>query len=481
MIGSVIGNYRITEKLGEGGMGAVYKGIDMMLEREVAIKALRPEFTSQPQIAERFRSEAVTLAKLNHPNIATLHTFFRQGEEYFMVMEFVRGETLDSLLRKHGAMPPDYAISLFRQALEGIGHAHTQGIIHRDIKPANMMLTASGQLKVMDFGIARVLGTSRMTRQGNIVGTIDYMSPEAIQGNDVDSRADIYSLGILLYEMVTGRVPFVGDTEFKTMMAHIQEAPPPPRTFMPGLPVHIEHAIMRSLAKVPTARFQSVIDFSQALGQSAPVHMPQPAQAAPVPPPTRLSEAPAMMPPMPPARMATDPSAPIPTAGEPLKETRLGGPAQFGQPYAPQPAPFAPAPHYQTQPQASFFSRLNWMHYTGAGVFLLLLLAVPLALMNFVLKKPAPAPSQVVTPPPSVAEQPVAQPAPELSSPTIAQPTLPSSQQPGAIVSIPADNPQVEQKEDEKKPSGSRRGSNTSQKDKDLAKRRAEAKRLLDQ
>jgi len=483
MIGSVVGNYRITEKLGEGGMGAVYKGIDMMLEREVAIKALRPEFTSQPQIAERFRSEAVTLAKLNHPNIATLHTFFRQGEEYFMVMEFVRGETLDSLLRKHGAMPPDYAISLFRQALEGIGHAHTHGIIHRDVKPANMMLTASGQLKVMDFGIARVLGTSRLTRQGNIVGTIDYMSPEAIQGNDVDSRADIYSLGILLYEMVTGRVPFVGDTEFKTMMAHIQEAPPPPRTFMPGLPVHIEHAIMRSLAKMPTARFQTVTDFSQALGQSAPVAMPQPAQAQPSPPPTRLGDAPVAAPPAPPARIATDPSAPIPTVGGQLKETRLGGPGQFGQPYAPSPQPYAPVP-YQPQTQG-FFSRLNWMHYTGAAVLLLLLVMVPVALMSFVVNKDEPAPSQVVTPPqptPPVAEQPVAQPPSAPSSPTIAQPTPSPGQQPGSVVNIPSDNSQqIGQKEEEKKPGGSKRGSNTSQKEKDLAKRRAEAKRLLDQ
>jgi serine/threonine-protein kinase len=468
-------------------MGTVYKGIDVMLEREVAIKALRPEFTSQPQLAERFRSEAITLAKLNHPNIATLHTFFRQGEEYFMVMEFVRGETLDSLLRKHGAMPPDHAISLFRQALEGIGHAHTLGIIHRDIKPANMMLTPSGQLKVMDFGIARVLGTSRMTRQGNIVGTIEYMSPEAIQGNDVDSRSDIYSLGILLYEMVTGRVPFVADTEFKTMMAHIQEAPPPPRTFMPSLPVQIEHTIMRSLAKMPTARFQTVVDFSQALGQGAPAMRPQPVQVAAVPPPTRLGDSPVTAPPVPPARVPTDPSASVPTAGGQMKETRLGGPAQFGQPYQqPAPPPYAPVP-YPAQQQGPLLSRLNWMHYAGAGVLLLLLLGVPLAFLSFMSKKPAPVPSPVAPAPvqsgtPAVAEQPVPAPVPAPQSPTIAQPT-PAPGQSGAAVSIPSDNPQaIGQKDEDKRQGGSRRGgSNTSQREKDLAKRRAEAKRLLDQ
>jgi eukaryotic-like serine/threonine-protein kinase len=176
MIGNVVGSYKVTEKIGEGGMGAVFKGIDLMLEREVAIKMLRPELASQPQVVERFRSEAVTLAKLNHPNIATLYSFLRQGEDFFMVMEFVRGETLDSLIRRSGAMPCDRAIALFCMALEGIDHAHRMGIVHRDIKPANMMLTETGTLKVMDFGIARVLGTSRMTKQGNIVGTIEYMS-----------------------------------------------------------------------------------------------------------------------------------------------------------------------------------------------------------------------------------------------------------------------------------------------------------------
>src|SRR5215468_5816484 len=207
MINTVVGNYKIVEKIGEGGMGAVYKGVDLMLEREVAIKALRPELARQPDVVERFRAEAVTLARLNHPNIATLFSFLRQGDDYFMVMEFVRGETLESLLRRAGAMPLDRATTVFCQALEGIDHAHKMGIIHRDIKPANMMLTQSGSIKVMDFGIARVLGTARITRQGSVIGTVEYMSPAQVRGQDTDARSDIYSLGILLYEMLTGRVP----------------------------------------------------------------------------------------------------------------------------------------------------------------------------------------------------------------------------------------------------------------------------------
>ncbi len=316
MIGNVVGSYKITEKIGEGGMGAVFKGIDLMLEREVAIKMLRPELASQPQVVERFRSEAVTLAKLNHPNIATLFSFLRQGEDFFMVMEFVRGETLDSLIRRSGAMPCDRAIALLSQALDGIDHAHRMGIIHRDIKPANMMLTETGTLKVMDFGIARVLGTSRMTKQGNIVGTIEYMSPEQVRGQETDARSDIYSLGILLYEMLTGRVPFSSDSEYDLMRMQIENAPEPPRVFSAQIPQAVEQAIMRSLAKRPDARFQGAAEFRNALSGAAGA--PSPSAGVPLPsspPPTRLGDAAA---------------APTPISGFTPKETRLANDASAG-------------------------------------------------------------------------------------------------------------------------------------------------------
>ena len=265
MSANVVGNYKVLDKIGEGGMGAVYKGVDMMLEREVAIKALRPELARQPHLVERFRAEAVTLAKLNHPNIATLHSFFRQAEEYYMVMEFVRGETLDKVLQRSGGMTCDWAIPLFCQALEGIDHAHRLGIVHRDIKPSNMMLTEAGSIKVMDFGIARVLGTARMTKQGNIIGTIEYMSPEQVRGKETDSRSDIYSLGILLYEMLTGRVPFNSNSEYELMRSQIEDSPTPPREFAPHVPLYVEEAIMRALAKRPEARFQTAGDFRRVL------------------------------------------------------------------------------------------------------------------------------------------------------------------------------------------------------------------------
>lgn len=261
MIGRVIGNYKIIEALGEGGVGMVYKGVDTMLDREVAIKVLRPELATQNSVVERFRSEAVTLAKLNHPNIATLYSLFRQGDDLFMVMEFINGETLDQLLCRQGSIPTGEAIPIFCQALEGISYAHERGIVHRDIKPSNMMMTESGSLKVLDFGIARLLGGDRMTRVGNVIGTLEYMSPEQVHGHETDSRSDVYGLGIMLYEMLTGRLPFESENDFELMLMQTEQVPHLPRLFNPDIPVQVEAAIMKAIAKNPDDRFQSAEDF----------------------------------------------------------------------------------------------------------------------------------------------------------------------------------------------------------------------------
>jgi serine/threonine-protein kinase len=265
VIGTVVGNYKVVEKIGEGGMGAVYKGVDLMLEREVAIKVLKPELASQPQVVERFRSEAVTLAKLNHPNIATLYNFFRQGDNFFMVLEFVKGTPLERIIEARGVMTCEQAIPLFCQMLEGIDHAHSFGIIHRDIKPANMMLTQNGLLKVLDFGIARALGSARMTRAGHLIGTIEYMSPEQVRGMETDARSDIYSLGMVLYEMLTGRVPFGSDNEFELMKAQVEQIPTPPRELAPGIPEQVEWAILCATEKDPEKRFQTAGAFGGAI------------------------------------------------------------------------------------------------------------------------------------------------------------------------------------------------------------------------
>ena len=466
MVGSVVGNYKIIDKIGEGGMGAVFKGVDLMLEREVAIKMLRPELARQPNVVERFRTEAVTLAKLNHPNVATLHSFFRQGDDFFMVMEYVRGETLEDVIRKNGAMPCDQAVEMFCMALEGIDHAHKMGIVHRDIKPANMMLTETGSIKVMDFGIARVLGTDRLTKAGHLIGTVEYMSPEQVRGEETDARSDIYSLGMLLYEMLTGRVPFNSTSEYELMRCQIEDAPAPPRTIAPHIPLPVEQAIMRSLAKKRDARYQSASEFRKMLMQrntsaiTTPLEATRPATGGYAAPATQAGAS------------KTNPS------GETVKATRLAGNQNYagaagdmketrlGQPgaamafqqnqqatYA-QPQSAAPG----ARAQASFLSGLNWKHFAAAGTALVAVLAVAVALVVGGVRKPAPEapPASSQQSEAAPASSPVPAPAQE-AQPTPPQPvTAPPPVAPAGFDPQPApSNPNPSRSRDARAPKSS--------------------------
>jgi len=265
MIGERIGHLRVIASIGVGGMGAVWHAVDELLDRHVALKVIRPELMSRPGLAERFRSEAIVLARLQHPCIAALYGLEKRGEEFVMVMEFVDGETLDTRLHAEGSLPWPEATRITRAVLDALDHAHESGVIHRDIKPANVMITRAGRVKVMDFGIARLVGAQRQTRTGAAVGTPSYMSPEQLLGQEVDGRADVYAVGTLLYELATGHLPFEVEGDYLRMIAQLQQVPAAPSTHNPGLPPGLDLIVARALQKEPEDRFATSGEFRDAL------------------------------------------------------------------------------------------------------------------------------------------------------------------------------------------------------------------------
>ena len=264
MVGQTIGKYRVVSRLGRGGMGTVYKAVDQTLNREVAIKCLNPEL-GDPEILKRFRAEAFALARLNHPNIATLFELTDHDGELLMVMEFLRGETFESLSQRLGPLPVDRTAQMCSQVLDALGHAHRAGIVHRDLKPANLMLTESGQTKVMDFGLARMAGTEHLTNDGFMVGTPAYMAPEQVLGRDIDGRADLYAMGVVLFRLLTGQLPFKAESGIAMVQRQLHDAPTPIRRLRMELPDVCEEILDRALAKAPGDRFQTAEDFRTAL------------------------------------------------------------------------------------------------------------------------------------------------------------------------------------------------------------------------
>jgi serine/threonine-protein kinase len=246
-------------------MGVVYKAIDVRLDRPVAIKMLTAGLTDNPELVQRFQAEARAQANLNHTNLATLYAFLVDQGNAYMVMEFVEGENFDQIIRRNGPITPRDAVPWFKQALLGIGAAHRVGIIHRDIKPSNLMLNRQGIVKVMDFGIAKAVGSRGMTRTGMHLGTLAYMSPEQIQNRTIDVRTDIYALGVTLYEMLSGHVPFESASEYQIMQDHVSSVPPALVRYYPYAPKEFEGVVAKALAKNPDDRFQTVEEFGVAL------------------------------------------------------------------------------------------------------------------------------------------------------------------------------------------------------------------------
>jgi len=274
LIGVTIGNYKILAPLGQGGMARVYKAHQENLDREVAVKVLPPWFAADRNFVDRFNREARLVARLSHPNIVTVHDASEYNGNLYIVMQLVDGGTLrdrlDQLQALGQTMEVTEAARIFSQLGSALTYAHNEGIIHRDVKPVNVLMDRSGRPILSDFGIAKALaGTKALTRQGAGVGTPEYMSPEQCQGGPIDARADIYALGVMLFEAVTGRLPFLGDNYPALAHSHIYEQPPHPLTLNPALDPPIAQIIQTAMMKHPTQRYQHAIDMGKALQLAA--------------------------------------------------------------------------------------------------------------------------------------------------------------------------------------------------------------------
>lgn len=260
--------YKITAKLGEGGMGVVYKALDLTLDREVALKMIRPSMLDDPEILQRFRREAKALARLNHPNIATLHNLIDSEEGQSMVMEFVEGESLDKIVRRYGPLPMELAVQMIMQALEGLSHAHQRNVLHRDLKPSNLMLTRDGTIKIMDFGIARLTDSNSMHTSitNGLIGTFQYMAPELLDNSPASKASDLYALSLVLYQLLSGKAPFHAATLSQLINKILHEPPSP----LPAIPSDLDQLLRGMLSKNPEVRLSDSRQLLEKLSQIAP-------------------------------------------------------------------------------------------------------------------------------------------------------------------------------------------------------------------
>ncbi len=263
--------YKIEGRIGSGGMAEVYRARDLMLERTVAIKLLREDFSQDPAFRERFRQEAKAAANLSHPNIVTIHDFGFDDQQIFIVMEYIPGTDLKTILESRGKLNVDEALRLIIQACAGVGYAHRVGLIHCDVKPHNMIVTPDQRLKVTDFGIARALASIHPQEVNNVVwGSPQYFSPEQASGHPPSPASDVYGLGVVLYEMLTGRLPFIANTAAELARMHRSVAPIPPSQLNPLIPANLEQACLKVLSKEPSSRYRTADQFGRVLISLSP-------------------------------------------------------------------------------------------------------------------------------------------------------------------------------------------------------------------
>lgn len=262
------GRYRIEEKLATGGMGAVYTAFDERLDRTVAVKLLKEELAEDPRFVERFRREARAAAALSHPNVAGVFDHGEDEGRHFIVMELAAGRDLARVMREEGAFTPDRTVRIGTQIADALAHAHSAGLVHRDVKPHNVILDDTDRVKVTDFGIARAAGESTLTATGSVLGSAHYISPEQASGTHIGPASDIYSLGIVIYEMLTGALPFTGESALGVAMRHVNDDVPTPSALNPDVPPPLDAIVARATAKDPQDRFHDAVEMSAALTQA---------------------------------------------------------------------------------------------------------------------------------------------------------------------------------------------------------------------